>query len=312
MGESPPTIQNETFVAHMSMPQIMPPNLGHFHGFQLVPPTNWPIDMLFTWSSYHSFLSNQAQTAPLNSSPTSLESIQTLANFLSVPVHRFFHGHSTKQRTLTSSASDSYLSVRDSESKLWPATQANLDFPGISASKRPATEFGSSTLKDFFVGMKLEMTLPPSLWNRIVSTNRRTKTIEFQEPPNCSATIIRAQAGLIWLLPDLCAGWQEHAINTQGSFDRPVMFECSSTEIYPLGWSKANRYPFIPPMSYVNTPNDNLPANPMWHSPSIPRQPAIMTTGTIDISGIYNKSEHCPPLYINANCYPGPYICKVR
>lgn len=290
------------------MPQIMPPNMGQFYGFQLIPPGNWPSDRPFSWSAYLPLLGDHNKTPSFDQTPQEPnEPVQSLSKLLNVPVHRFFFNHLHKQKDFPTSSSDPHLSVANSESP--NSTQSGksvVDFPGLSASK-PVAEVPTSALRDFFVGMKVEIALPRAYWDGISAM--ANNKFEFHEMPLCSATVIRAQGGLLWLLPDLVQGWSPR-VNPNARFDEPIMLECCSSEIYPGGWSQANGHPFVAPMVYTK-PTKPLPSPPMWRNPSEPSRSSILPSGTIDISGIYSESDCCPPIYINASCYSGPYLCKV-
>ncbi|VDD74464.1 unnamed protein product [Mesocestoides corti] len=303
------TNHTRQFIGHMSMPQIMPPNMSQFYGFHLLPPENWPNDRLFTWHNYLAFMSELSPPqvpCPSSSYQWTDHSKQSLAKHLSTPVHRFFYNHLLKPKAFSESTPDSCIYMRSCDSGSTNARRSNLDLFKLASSKT-GTDAGLSTLKDFFVGMKLEMALPSSMWNHISFSE--SGRIEFHESPLCTATVIRAQAGLLWLLPDLAGDWNSNA-NPKYPLDKPILFECSSTEIYPLGWSKANGHPFVPPMSYTNPPPLKVDRPPLWSNPAQPMQSSFVASGTLDISGIYSESDICPPIYINSSCYPGPYICQ--
>ncbi|VDL85160.1 unnamed protein product [Schistocephalus solidus] len=355
-GQYSPSAQEPVcFVAHLGMPHIMPPTVSQYHGLHLFPPNGWPSDKPFTWHNYLSFMTESSRfndsdscIHPRNSANDGETDFRTLnenflINFLSAPISKCFGQRcqspllSERVSGLPDSASDSCLYARNSGSVKSSIMQDRipaeddplfheLSYSRESLGQTPQT--GHAPLKDFFVGMKLECALPSHVWEYLV---RNGASMKFGGPPLCSATIIRVQAGLLWLIMDL-----PHCLfSIDGSFvkglrlDSPILIECFSTEIYPLGWSSTFGHPFIPPSSYFDPHDLSLPQlNGFFHSkmsvwPILPKPEEVSTrrpgsayqtsfnsTGTIDISGLYEGSEYCPAIYINSSCYIGPYLCK--
>ncbi|KAL7065426.1 hypothetical protein AAHC03_05679 [Spirometra sp. Aus1] len=343
------------FVAHLGMPHIMPPTVSQYHGLHLFPPNGWPADKPFTWHSYLSFMTESSRCEDSGSCMLPRNSVNggeldsrtlnenSLINFLSMPTSKCFGQRcqspllSERAGGLPDSASDSCLYARNSGSSKVSVVQERISaeddplfhdssFSRETSSHAPQT--GHSSLKDFFVGMKLECALPSHVWKFLVRNGASTG---LGGPPLCSATVIRVQAGLLWLILDL-----PHCFFPIGGpsaeglrLDSPILLECFSTEIYPLGWSSTFGHPFIPPPSYFDPHDLSFPhLNGIFHSkmsfrpasprpeevsmrrPGIAYQSSFNSTGTIDISGLYEGSEYCPVIYINSSCYIGPYLCK--
>nr|CDS27378.1 SAM and MBT domain containing protein [Hymenolepis microstoma] len=304
--------QPKEFVAHVGMPQIMPPNMCRYYGLKLFPPENWPIGQPFNWITYARTLLSESKT-PSNL-PSYLhiteESFQTLIKSLSIPIDRFFNSTAPKSKHSEDFPLDTYSPLR------------NIGMGGGSSGggsnrlkRSKCTELSDNSglwvSRDFCPGMRLEMVLPPHMW-RHTHFNQATGEVEFRESPIVTATVIRCQAGLLWLLPDLLPNWSPYA-NQDYTVNTPIVIESSSTSLYPLGWSQENGHPFIPPAAYLRPPFLHISVNPLiWKMPTHPKPSFPHVNGVLKLDQFYSQSEVCPKIYINSKCYCGPNIVKTR
>ncbi|KAL5110386.1 Scm-like with four MBT domain protein 1 [Taenia crassiceps] len=291
------------FIGHVGMPQIMPPKMCDYYGLRLLPPENWPSDKPFCWHVYARMLFNLS--AASSSLPSYLkltnDSYQSLMKHLSVSVDRFFTTASPRSKNPQEFQIDTYSPLQ------------NVGAFGTARSRRLKTDAtdnsGLWASRDFCPGMKLEMALPSFMWESTHLTP--SGDLEFHESPICTVTVIRCQAGLLWLLPDLPENWSrrfcpDHPIN------KPVVIESSSTSLYPLGWSRANGHPFVPPASYLQSTPSHLEDPPIWQNPTGLKQSFLQIVGASEIKSFYARAEVCPPIYLNASCYVGPHILKSK
>lgn len=295
-------VEPREFVAHVGMPQIMPPNMCRYYGLKLFPPENWPSNKSFDWGAYASTLLSLSKVS--SNLPSYLQmtddSYQSLIKSLSIPIDRFFNSTSPKAKRSDNFELDTYSPLQ------------NIGSSGASRWKRSRGEsIDSSGLwvsRDFCPGMKLEMALPSFMWRHIQFTS--SGSVEFHESPIITATVIRCQAGLLWLLPDLLENWSPHA-NREYTVNTPIVIESSSASLYPLGWSRDNDHPFIPPSAYLRPALMHLPKTPVWKSQMKPKPSFPHVNGIVEISHFYAESEVCPKVYVNSSCYCGPHIIEV-
>ncbi|VDM18153.1 unnamed protein product [Hydatigera taeniaeformis] len=291
------------FIGHAGMPQIMPPKMCDYYGLRLLPPENWPSDKPFCWHAYARMLLNLSNTS--SSLPSYLkvtnDSYQSLMRHLSVSIDRFFTTASPRSKNPQEFQLDTYSPLR------------NVGAFGTARSRRLKTNSADNSglwaSRDFCPGMKLEMALPSFMWESIhLSPNG---DLEFHENPICTATVIRCQAGLLWLLPDLPENWSSHACS-EHPINKPVVIESSSTSLYPLGWSRANGHPFVPPSSYLKPTPSHLEDPPIWRNYSGLKQSFLQIVGIAEIKSFYARTEVCPRIYLNASCSTGPHILKSK
>ncbi|VDL60457.1 unnamed protein product [Hymenolepis diminuta] len=300
------------FVAHVGMPQIMPPNMCRYYGLKLFPPENWPIGQPFDWITYARILLSESKT--LSNLPSYMhmteESFHALSKSLSIPIDRFFNSIAPRSKHSEEFLLDTYSPLQNI------GTGGGGSGGGASRLKRSkggelSDNVGLWVSRDFCPGMRLEMVLPPYMW-RHTQLNQLTNEVEFYESPIVTATVIRCQAGLLWLLPDLLPNWSPHA-NRRYIVNTPIVIESSSTSLYPLGWSQENGHPFIPPAAYLRPPFLHLSAHPpIWKTPAHPKPSFPHVSGVIKLDQLYSQSEVCAKIYVNSKCYCGPHIVKTR
>ncbi|EUB62474.1 hypothetical protein EGR_02606 [Echinococcus granulosus] len=291
------------FIGHVGMPQIMPPKMCEYYGLRLLPPENWPSNEPFCWHVYALMLLKLSTTS--SSLPPYLkltnDSYQSLIRHLSVSIDQFFTTASPRSKNPQEFQLDTYSPLQ------------NVGAFGTARSRRlKANSTDNSGLwvsRDFCPGMKLELALPSFMWKSIHLT--QSGDLEFHESPICTATVIRCQAGLLWLLPDLPENWSPH-VSPEHPKNKPVVIESSSTSLYPLGWSRANGHPFVPPASYLHPTPSHLNDPLIWRNSTGPKRSFLQIAGIAEIKTLYARAEVCPHIYLNASCYTGPHILKSK